>query len=64
MAKNIEPDYEPDDEPEYEADVEEGWHVVGPDGLLGVFETEADAEAYAEAHPRAAGVDVEIFEVE
>ena len=41
-----------------------GWHVVASDGKsLGCYLTEADAEAFANGHPRADGIEVSIVEV-
>lgn len=40
----------------------EGFHVVHNNRLLGTYTTEEEAEAYAEAHPRAQGLKVNIVE--
>jgi len=40
-----------------------GFHVMHEDVSLGCYPTAADAEAFADAHPRPAGLTVTIFEV-
>ena len=37
-----------------------GYHVMKGSEYLGTYETEEDAESFAEQHPRAAGIDVRI----
>ena len=39
-----------------------GWHVVHEGALLGTYETQADAEDFANGHPRANGLKVEVVE--
>lgn len=43
-----------------------GWHVTRSDSglLLGVYPTEADANEYADCHPRSAGIDCDVTFVE
>lgn len=68
-------DENPKDEPAGENPVDEilvteinppvnpGWAVMFGAEVLGVYPTEADAEAFADGHPRAHGLTVEVREV-
>jgi hypothetical protein len=49
--------------PEVEAPTEPGFHVMLDGASLGCYPTAADAEAFADGHPRANGLTVEVLEV-
>lgn len=49
--------HEAGDEPE------PGWHVIHDGVSLGCYDSEAEAEAFADGHPRNNGLDVTVEEV-
>lgn len=62
MAKTSSPDLDEADD-NAPAVLDPGFHVMLGFASLGCYETEADAEAFADAHPRAANLEVTIREV-
>lgn len=65
MTEQTEPNLQPL-EPTPEATPESlspGFHVMHEGTSLGIYPTAADAEAFADAHPRHNGLTVEILEV-
>lgn len=53
---------EPEAEAVVETELPSGFSVMNGSELLGTYSTEEEAEAFAEAHPRAAGLKVTIVE--